>query len=137
MGDDGYQDVCNIKQFVTKANNNLSFLNINIRSLNKNLDKLELLLDELKFDPDIIGVTETWINETRPLLFSLDNYNFVNEPSPGRVGGVGFFIKRGIEFNILSKYQLHLENCEDIWLELFLKNKKKTNSWIRIPAPIL
>ena len=100
-----------------------SILTINTRSLNKNFDRLSTLLTELKFDPSVISISETWINQTRPLLHSLNNYLFINQPNVGQVGGAGMFIKKDLNFNIIENYNLNLEQCEDIWINLQLQNK--------------
>ena len=105
--------------------NNISVLSINIRSLNANFSKLELLLDQLKFKPDIISVGETWINHNKIFLFSLKGYNFINKPCDGKAGGAAFFIKSNIQYNILNNFELNLNGCEDLWLELLLSNNKK------------
>ena len=105
--------------------NNLSVLSINIRSLNKNFIKLELLLDQLKFKPDIISVGETWINHKKTFLYSLKGYNFIDEPCDGKAGGVAFFIKSSIEYNVLNSFKLNVKECEELWLELSLFNNKK------------
>ena len=101
----------------------LSVLSINIRRLNKNFIKLELLLDQLKFKPDIISVGETWINHKKTFLYSLKGYNFIDEPC--KAGGVAFFIKSSIEYNVLNSFKLNVKECEELWLELSLFNNKK------------
>ena len=73
--------------------NKLSILAVNIRSLNANFHKLELLLTELSFDPTIILVSETWISDSKPFIFSLKNYSFINQSGIGKGGGAGIFIK--------------------------------------------
>lgn len=110
----------------------LSFLNLNIRSLNKNLSKLEILLNQLNFSPTIIFVSETWLNHKKPFLFSLQGYNFIDRPCVEKNGGgVGIFIKNNLQYNILSNFNLNVQGCEDIWLELSTSaNKKITVSCI-------
>ena len=42
---------------------NLSLLHLNIRSLRSNLDDLYTLLEEGKHSFNVIGLTETWLND--------------------------------------------------------------------------
>ena len=113
-----YLSTSQVKQHIPNCGN-FTFLNVNIRSLNTNFTKLDMLLQQLEFNPDVICVTETWLNDNKPLLYSLDNYNFLNEPYSGRAGGVGFFIKTGIQHN---KIDLKLIHCDNTWSEINLSN---------------
>ena len=86
-----------------------------------------MLLYQSNFSPDFICVTETWINAKRPFLHSLKGYTYINRPGPGNVGGVGIFIKKEIQHNIIENMELKLDNCDDLWIELFIaKNFKVT-----------
>ena len=107
----------------TNKKDTFSILTINSRSLNKNFDKLKTFLTELEFDPSIICVSETWINQARPLLHSLNNYSFINQPNDGHAGGAGIFINKELNFNIIEDYSLNLDQCEDIWINLQINNK--------------
>ncbi len=100
----------------------LSVLSINIRSLNKNFDRLESLICRLGFEPDIISVNETWINDNKGLIYSLKGYSFIFTPCDGMVGGTGFFIKSSINFSIVNDISINLDNCEDKWIKISLPN---------------
>ena len=102
----------------------LSFLSVNIRSLNKNIDKLRRLLKNLNFTPDIISIAETWINDQKPPLYGLNGYQFIYNDCTCHVGGVGFFIKDSLKYNITTKYNIVDDRCENLWIELTLRNDK-------------
>lgn len=123
--DSEYFTAYDINKLASKFHNGFSLLNLNIRSLNKNFDKIESLLHQSKFNPDIICVTETWINNKRPFLHTLAGYTFINKPCPGKVGGVGVFLKHGINFNKIDNLNFGLDNCEDLWTELFISENLK------------
>ncbi len=109
-----------------KNSNDFYFLSLNIRSLNKNFSKLEVLLDEIDFMPDIILVSETWINNTSVFIHNLKGYSFINKPCiTGQVGGAGIFIRNRLNFDILHSTSLNLPQCEDIWIQLNFSNSKK------------
>ena len=98
----------------THFNNSLIIIHVNVRSLNKNFDKLYELITEMKIKPDVIGLTETWINKTRPFTNSLPGYNFIHNNSKQSHGGVGFFISNCQTYKITSNFDLNLDDCEDM-----------------------
>ena len=91
---------------IINIQNKLSILLINSRSLNKNFSKLETLINMLNFEPTVILVSETWVNSTKPLLYSLNNYNFYNNPGKNKAGGSGLFIRKSSNFKIFTNYKL-------------------------------
>ena len=103
--------------------NLLSIVFINIRSLNANFDKLHNFINSAKIKPDIIGVSETWINNDRPFIKHLPGYDFIFENSPSNSGGVAFFISNKLFFTV-KPWNLNVNNCEDIWIEIKLPSKK-------------
>ena len=102
----------------------LTIIFINIRSLNANFDKLYNFINSAKIRPDIIGVSETWINGNRPFIKNLPGYDFISKNSSSNSGGVAFFIAKKISF-MLKTYCLNVDNCEDIWIEIKLPSKKR------------
>ena len=109
---------------IINIQNKLSILLINSRSLNKNFSKLETLINMLNFEPTVILVSETWVNSTKPLLYSLNNYNFYNNPGKNKAGGSGLFIRKSSNFKIITNYNLNIQNCEEIWAELSFPGRK-------------
>ena len=85
-----YTEPSNIN-FRKNAQDTLSILALNIRSLNGNFSKLKDLLAELNFNPTVILVSETWITENKPFIYSLKDYIFLNQPGDGTAGGAGIF----------------------------------------------
>ena len=55
-------------------NNEFAVLHVNIRSLIKNLDKLKELINAMKMTPDIIAISETWLEPSIPDKICLDSY---------------------------------------------------------------
>ena len=63
------------------------------------------------------------------LTFTLPGYNFFHTDaltaSPngtGLTGGVGMYIKASINATVRDNFRLKLSGCEDLWIELPLKN---------------
>ena len=105
--------------------NDFTLLHVNTRSIMKNLDKLEELLYDLAIKPDITAISETKLKDNTPFKPSLPNYLFVNSNSKTNAGGVGIFIKSYINFDRIHSFDLTLEGCEDIWIEVKLSGNKK------------
>ena len=87
--------------------NSLSILSINIQSLPAKFDDLKSFISNLsinKCNPDIICLQEIWF-VSDPMLFSLQGYqpliSSCRQKAQG--GGVGFYIKDSINFNISKK----------------------------------
>ena len=98
--------------------NTTCFMYVNIRSLNCNFQKLEELLVKINIKPTVICVTETWITPLNYFIHSLPGYNFVSKDSNSKCGGVALFIKEEYNYSLLNNYNLHVNNCEDIWVNL-------------------
>ena len=67
----------------------LKMLHINTRSLRKHYNKLEALILSQQQSPEILGLTETWLNPNdEPNCFALPNYTVFNKTRLTRGGGV-------------------------------------------------
>ena len=72
--------------------NSFKLLYLNIRSLKRNLDKLNTLLIRYNLNPDVITLTETWLNNKTFFNPMLSGYVFVKGQLSLRVGA-GFLLK--------------------------------------------
>jgi len=73
----GYFNVDDLQKLLSDQTNNNSFtiLHANIRSLRKNIGKLEELISQMPINPDIIAVSETWLNTLRLAHKQLPGYS--------------------------------------------------------------
>ena len=69
-------------------------------------------------------MSETWITDKNPFVYSLKNYSFINQPGVGKVGGAGIFIKDNINYTKIEDFNLNLKNCEDIWIKLIISSNE-------------
>ena len=79
----------------------LSVLSLNINGLPKKKDDFEIFLGNLKFDFDnIIGLTETHLNEVSCKYATLKDYKIVSNSRKGNVnwGGVAIYLRSGLTF---------------------------------------
>ena len=121
------EEVKNIAKCDTNRTN-FSLIYVNIVSLDANIDKIRTLLYGMDSNPDIIGVSETRINDSNVARCDceLRGYHFVydNSPSNGKPGGAGLFIKNGVDYKIRNDLKIMSGDCENIWIETTINGKK-------------
>ena len=92
---------------------NFLLLHINIRSISNKFDSLNNLIEALKIPFQIIGLTETWLNENNFNCFSMNNYEyFGTNRADKRGGGVGLYVSKQLEYknrNELTKNEVKLK----------------------------
>ena len=70
-----YYSINNLNKLTRKSGPNLFISHCNTRSLSKNFDILEEILNSLDSMPDILGITETKLNQFSITNLDLNNYN--------------------------------------------------------------
>ena len=81
-------------------------LHFNIRSLQKNFETFYESLQLLPTLPQIIGISETKINDTPLINIFIPNYMLLHANSTTRAGGVGLYILSSISLTYLVKINL-------------------------------
>jgi len=122
-----YYNLSNITAtFEQHCKDSLSIIHVNIVSLSKNFYKLENFLTQVRYAPDIIAITETRIKCTVPIKYNvnLQCCKFMHVDTHRNAGGVGLHMKNCIDFIILNKLQIKTCDCETLWIEIKLNNKK-------------
>ena len=107
-------------------NNSFSLLHTNARSLVKNYEYLNILLSALTKPFSVIGVTETWLNDTSPsTLCNIDNYSIVrSDRKTGRGGGAAMFISNLLTYKIRSDLSLKSDGTDSICIEINMAQRK-------------
>ena len=118
-------------------NRELSMIHVNIRSIKRNFYKLENLLSKFIYPPQIIGLSETNIQDENKkqdekkkqekqdkFIPTLKGYDFFSDDSRLRVGGSGIFIKSDLDYTVRNDLYLKVKDCENVWLEICTQNKK-------------
>ena len=73
----------------------------------------------------MIGVRETKLRGMENTI-NIDGYQFLQHDFLTRhFGGVGIYIKNRINFLKRHHLQLHLEDCENLWIEIFAAKLKR------------
>lgn len=95
---------------------------LNVRSLFTGFDELRIIIEDNVLD--ICMLTETWLCDAVAYdAFNIPGYNFVRKDRIGRGGGIAFFIKNTLAYEIVC---FDFEVCERLEY-LFLKIKVKNN----------
>ena len=118
-----------VSEFATSkfSDNKFSIYHLNISSLQKHIHELRILLSTTHHNFDIICISETRLYDEIPLSnVQIEGYDFIHTCTPTQCGGVGMYIKSGIEYDIINKLTKSYENiCESIFVEL--KHPRKKN----------
>ena len=102
--------------------NNFAAAHLNVRSLNTGFDELCWYIDFYQFD--ILGLSETWLSPVyENHIFEVPGYNFVRRDREGRGGGVGMYIKKTIQYSIVTFNQAYSPDFEYIAIK-FMVDKK-------------
>ena len=96
-----------------------SLMHMSKRSLNKFKDDLINLLTLNNFNPDLLALFETKLNESNCYTnTSLPGFNFEHIDSPTKAGGVGAHISTDVTYHVRHDLNFNLQACENLWLEL-------------------
>ena len=105
-------------------NDCLSLIHNNIRSTNSNLDNFLAYLETLSYDFDVIGLSETWLNENNMDLFDIAGYNHIGAPRTyAKGGGVSIYLKDSIPYTRRDDLKFKSDYFECIFIELCLHRK--------------
>ena len=123
-----YYNVSNFNKIKIDKKSSFGLFHVNIASLNKHFDDLHELLSRLKFDFDVIGISEHKIGKDgHPLNnISLPGYDeFIFEPTGTTHGGTGFYIKNGLDYVIRHDLKLNTPSFfEAMFVEIILPDRK-------------
>ena len=110
----------------TSSKSSLSMLHFNLRSLPKNFDTLHELLCSLNNKPDIIGISETKLNDNSTANTDLIGYKFFHTNSKTAAGGTAIYAKRSLIPVPRKDIVFNMDMVESCWTEFKSSNKKNT-----------
>ena len=84
---------------------------------------MEEVFQDCSVLPPVIALSETKLSDTSATP-PLEGYSFVHKNSPSAAGGVAFYISDTLKFNVRQDLCLSVDNCEDLWIEIFPKFTK-------------
>ena len=99
--------------------NSFSLIHLNIRSTAKNLNDFECYLSCLNHSFTVIGLSETWLNESNKHCYSVNGYNHVSQCRDNRSGGgVSLYIQDYISYQHRSEFSRNESHIECIFIEI-------------------
>ena len=103
---------------------NYSLLHCNIRSLSKHYDDLTLLLTTIGCSFDVIGCSESWLNDYSYVdLFNLEGYTLHLKNRPNRRGGgVCLYVKNSLHVKVCD-FDIDDDHSESLFIEINTKGK--------------
>ena len=103
-----------------QCSHHFSICHHDIRSVKKNLDKLETYLNTLGFPFSIVALSETWLLDTTCTLFNLPGHSsLIEQHRRERTGGgVGLFIKDGIQYFERPDLKYSDDSLESVFIEV-------------------
>ena len=119
------------KEAFVQTGNDFSILHVNVRSLCKNFDALKELLFITQYKFSMICVTETWLNDTSPFLFDIDNYSLLNVNRKGmKGGGVAIYVNDIYKFKTRKDLNFPNNSAESLFIEV--ENDRSKNAVIGV-----
>ena len=113
------EDTFNNKFASIQASTCFSVLHHNIRSVQKNSNELSKYLMNLSVKFDIIGLTETWLNDANVDICGFPGYQSEHRyRSNRRGGGVSLFIKENIEYSICDDLCVFNDFMESMFIQI-------------------
>ena len=102
-------------------------MHFNIRSLTKNFNTLEEILGSLDSNPDIIGITETKLNQFSIDSLNLNNYTLTHiNNSKTNAGGTALYTSNSLKVTPRPDIQFEMDSVESSWCEIDNGNHNKT-----------
>ena len=112
-----YYDSSTYKSAVPKnCTDYVNILHLNARSLNKNYDQVVSLIKSFPKIPDVLCISETWLNSNNVHLHEIDGYNSYHvHRSPGSLGGgVAIYVNKNLQSTIINEFcmcNINVELC--------------------------
>lgn len=72
----------------------------NARSIRNKFTEIETI-PLTNNNPEIIAITETWLQKTEENLYTIKGYNSIYNSRESRAGGIALYIKENIPFKVL------------------------------------
>ena len=101
------------------SNKAFSLLNCNIWSIQANFDNLVQLLSDLNYPFNVTSLSETWLRSSEQICnLDLPGYSFLSQSTTLRAGGVGLYIKNGIQYSVKNDLTSSTDESEMLWVEI-------------------
>ena len=124
-----YYGIHKFNEIKTDSQSSIGFLHTNLASLSKHYDDLFITLSQLKYEFDVIAITEHKLTESGPTVnIELPGYReFIFDSSLTRNGGTGFYLKKSLAYRMRNDLKLVYPGSGQFgstFLEIVLPDKK-------------
>ena len=114
---------------INHSQNNISLLHANIRSVKHNFNNLETYLQSLSFEFDVIGLSETWLNDTEVDNFNHAGYVAENACRTHKTGGgVSLLLKNSLHYRKRIDLSVMNANIECLFVEISRSDNVKNSN---------
>lgn len=86
--------------------NKLKILYVNARSMKTKMDEIDIIVADQ--DINVIVISETWVRREETKYYNFKNFHSIYASREKRGGGLGIFIHKNLEFEILDKMEQEL-----------------------------
>ena len=114
-------------------NSSLNVIHFNIRDLITNKDELETNISLMSRTPDVISLSETWLNSSHESEVNIQGYNIYNIVRPTLRGGVTLLVRDNLESSMMEKFSFVTTEIEICTVSVKIKNENYTISAIYRP----
>ena len=112
-------DFINAYSMATDQSANLLLFHQNIRSMQKNISSLFSHLEALSVTPTVIGLSETWLNNTNIDSVFIPDYNHVYKyRALRRGGGVSLLIHSSLSYCVHPELSHCTDHFESVFIEI-------------------
>lgn len=123
-----FNDICKFFEletyndsFSTDDDSSLNIMHFNIRNLVTNLIELEAYISLLKRRPDVIALSETWLDKFHESNINVQGYTCYNVVRSRPHGGVSILIRENIESSLIEKHSFVNSEIEICTVSVKLK----------------
>ena len=86
--------------------------------MQKNKTLIEEFITEINRSPEVIGISETEINENTSPNLQIPNYHLIHNDSSTNAGGTGMYIKQSLNYKLRQDLLLNVPKYEDTWVKI-------------------
>ena len=114
---------------VSQASQSFSLMHANIRSVQSNYQSLECYLEALNHNFDVIGLSETWLNDDTVCNFKPNHYLAEHLLRDGKSGGgVSILLSEGLSYKRRCDLTVCSENVECLFVEILSHSTRHCNN---------
>ena len=101
--------------------NCFTLMHINCQSLINKLSQFNLFLNSCQVPFSVIGLSETWLNESNASLINIPNFQFIYSNRADKIGGgVGLLIRENLNFFTRDDLLIDNDGCDFLAIEIIV-----------------